>query len=81
MGPQGAVNIIFKKDLSDPKKIEEHVQNYQEKFTSPLAAARLGYIDDIIDPSSTRQKIIKSLGIINNKLLENPWKKHDNIPM
>ncbi|RIK79192.1 methylmalonyl-CoA carboxyltransferase [candidate division KSB1 bacterium] len=85
MGPQGAVEIIFKKEIEqapDPKAATEtKVQEYREKFASPYIAAERGYIDDIIEPAQTRPKLIAALGMLENKVEANPKKKHGNIPL
>jgi propionyl-CoA carboxylase beta chain len=85
MGPEGAVNIIFRKELSkakDPdKKREELVKEYREKFANPYIAASRGYIDDVIEPSTTRARLINALEMLNNKRDKNPSKKHGNIPL
>ncbi|MEQ8559117.1 MAG: acyl-CoA carboxylase subunit beta [Henriciella sp.] len=81
MGAKGAVEIIFRKDLGDEKKIAEHTKMYEDNFANPYVAARKGYIDDIIMPHSTRRRVCKALRTLRNKSLENPWKKHDNIPL
>lgn len=81
MGPKGAVEILFRKELDNKAKIEEYTEEYKEKFANPLVAASRGYIDDVIMPHNTRARICKSLRMLQNKRLENPWKKHDNIPL
>lgn len=81
MGAKGAVEIIFRKEMGDPAKIAERTAEYEENFANPYVAARKGYIDDIIRPHSTRRRIAKSLRTLRTKQLENPWKKHDNIPL
>ena len=85
MGPGGAVNIIFRKELSkakDPdKKRAELVKEYREKFANPYIAASRGYIDDVIEPSTTRARLINGLEMLNNKRDQNPGKKHGNIPL
>ena len=81
MGAKGAVEIIFRKDMNNPEKIAEHTKMYEDNFANPYVAARKGYIDDIIMPHSTRKRIAKSLRTLRGKELENPWKKHDNIPL
>ena len=81
MGAKGAVEIIFRDQLNDQEKVETHTEEYRQKFTNPFVAASLGYIDDIIEPRTTRVRICKSLLFLKNKKLENPWKKHDNIPL
>ncbi|OJW50134.1 MAG: methylmalonyl-CoA carboxyltransferase [Alphaproteobacteria bacterium 41-28] len=81
MGPKGAVEIIFRNKLDDKEKVEAYTEEYREKFANPLVAAGRGYIDDIILPHTTRGRICRSLQMLKNKRLENPWKKHDNIPL
>ena len=81
MGAKGAVEIIFRKDIGDADKIAEHTKMYEDNFANPYVAARKGYIDDIIMPHSTRRRVAKALRSLKNKQLENPWKKHDNIPL
>ncbi|NKC14746.1 MAG: methylmalonyl-CoA carboxyltransferase [Gammaproteobacteria bacterium] len=81
MGPQGAVEIIFRKDRDDPAKIEARTEEYREKFANPFVAGSLGFIDDVIMPRGTRRRLCKALRLLRNKQLENPWKKHSNIPL
>jgi acetyl-CoA carboxylase carboxyltransferase component len=85
MGPDGAVNIIFRKELEkaeDPvKKKAELVADYREKFASPYVAAERGYIDDVIEPKETRPRLINALEMLSNKRDSNPAKKHGNIPL
>ncbi|MBO6552343.1 MAG: acyl-CoA carboxylase subunit beta [Roseitalea sp.] len=81
MGAKGAVEIIHRKDLGDPDKIAAHTQSYEDRFLSPFVAAERGYIDEVIMPRVTRKRIARALRLLRNKDLENPWKKHDNIPL
>ncbi|GMQ78827.1 MAG: acyl-CoA carboxylase subunit beta [Anaerolineae bacterium] len=85
MGAEGAVNIIFRKELpesEDPAaKRTELVEEYSEQFANPYAAAQHGYIDDIIEPSQTRPRLINALNMLQNKRDNNPPKKHGNIPL
>ena len=81
MGPKGAVEIIFKKDIGDEQKIEKRTKEYRTKFANPFIAASRGYIDDIFLPHKTRGKLCHSFEMLNNKKQENPWRKHDNIPL
>jgi len=85
MGPDGAVNIIFKDAIdkaADPKaERQKLVAEYRDKFANPYVAAGKGYIDDVIDPRATRPKIIKALDMLRNKTDTNPPKKHGNIPL
>jgi len=85
MGPEGAVNIIFRKELAKAKNPEkkrtELVAEYRKKFANPYIAASRGYIDDVIEPSSTRARLINALEVLSNKRDKNPGKKHGNIPL
>ncbi len=85
MGPDGAVNIIFRKELAkakDPdKKKTELVAQYREQFANPYVAAGRGYIDDVIQPRDTRPRLINALEMLTNKRDTNPAKKHGNIPL
>jgi propionyl-CoA carboxylase beta subunit len=81
MGPKGAVEIIFRGDLKDAKKIERRAEEYRAKFANPFVAGSRGFIDDVIMPHSTRRRLCRSLAMLRGKRLENPWKKHDNIPL
>ena len=81
MGPKGAVEIIFRDALNNSQAIEAHTEEYRQKFANPFVAARRGYIDDIIHPHNTRFRIARSFKNLKNKKLDNPWKKHGNIPL
>ncbi len=85
MGPDGAVNIIFRKELAaaeDPvKRKAELVAEYREKFANPYIAAERGYLDDVIEPRETRPRLINALEMLQNKRDTNPPKKHGNIPL
>ncbi len=81
MGPKGAVEIIFRGDLGDEEKIVQRTEEYRQKFANPFVAGARGYIDDVIMPRNTRRRIARALVMLRNKQLENPWKKHDNIPL
>jgi propionyl-CoA carboxylase beta chain len=85
MGPDGAVNIIFRKELAeaaDPvQRKDELVEEYREKFANPFKAAELGYIDEIIDPCDTRPRLIRAVTMLQNKREDSPPKKHGNIPL
>ena len=85
MGPKGAVEIIFKKDIEraeDKEKTTDlKVTEYREKIANPYVAAERGYIDEIIEPQKTRPKLIRSLEMLENKVDSNPRKKHGNIPL
>ncbi len=81
MGPKGAVEIIFRQDLGDEEKIEARTEAYRERFANPFVAGSKGFIDDVIMPHSTRKRICRSLAMLKDKELENPWRKHGNIPL
>ncbi|HNB53637.1 MAG TPA: carboxyl transferase domain-containing protein [Anaerolineales bacterium] len=85
MGPDGAVNIIFRKELEEAEdpvaKKAELVADYREKFANPYVAASRGYIDDVIEPRDTRPRLINALEMLANKRDMNPAKKHGNIPL
>jgi propionyl-CoA carboxylase beta chain len=85
MGPEGAVNIIFNKDLKkadDPKKVRaEKIAEYSDKFANPYVAAERGYVDDVIDPRDTRPRLIAALEMLLTKRETLPPRKHDNIPL
>ena len=81
MGAKGAVEIIFRKDIGDAEKIAEKVKDYEDRFCSPFVAAERGYIDEVIMPRNTRKRVCRALNMLANKTVENPWKKHDNIPL
>ena len=81
MGPKGAVEIIFRGSLGDKKSVGSKEEEYRRRFANPFVAAERGYVDDIIEPRETRSRICRSLRLLRNKNLQNPWKKHDNIPL
>jgi acetyl-CoA carboxylase carboxyltransferase component len=85
MGPDGAVNVIFRKELAQAEHPEQRrlelVQDYREKFANPYVAAARGYVDDVIEPHETRPRLINALEMLTNKRDSNPAKKHGNIPL
>src|SRR5471032_3288134 len=81
MGAKGAVEIIFRSDIGDAKKIAARTEEYREKFANPFIAANRGFIDDVIMPHGTRRRVCKALASLENKKLENPWRKHGNLPL
>ncbi|MBO8152657.1 MAG: acyl-CoA carboxylase subunit beta [Candidatus Marinimicrobia bacterium] len=85
MGPEGASEIIFKKEIeaaeNPEEKLKEKIQEYRNKFANPYVAASKGMVDEIIEPSTTRFKLIKALELLKNKKEVNPYKKHGNIPL
>jgi propionyl-CoA carboxylase beta chain len=85
MGPEGAINIVFRDVLqkaADPAKTrDELIVNYRQTFANPFKAAEAGYVDAIIYPEDTRPTLIRSLEMLKNKQDHNPAKKHGNIPL
>lgn len=81
MGPEGAVEIIFRQDAKDQESKQKRVAEYREKFASPFVAASRGFLDEVIRPQNTRKRICKSLQILKNKKTFKPYKKHDNLPL
>lgn len=85
MGPKGAVEIIFKKNITEASDAEEETQrltdDYREKFANPFIAASRGYVDDVIEPKTTRPRLIRAFEMLETKRDSNPPKKHGNIPL
>ena len=85
MGPEGAANIIFRKDIKnadDPVAVRaEKIEEYRQQFANPYEAAKRGYVDDVIEPDSTRPRIIAALEMLRSKRESLPSKKHGNIPL
>jgi propionyl-CoA carboxylase beta chain len=81
MGPKGAVEIIFRADIGDAEKIAARTEEYRQKFANPFIAGSRGYIDDVIMPRASRKRICRSFAMLRNKKIENPWRKHGNIPL
>jgi propionyl-CoA carboxylase beta chain len=88
MGSDGAVSIIFRKELeeaasrgAEKQERERLVREYREKFANPKEAAQLGFIDGVIRPRETRRKAIEAFSLLSNKRQTNPKKKHGNIPL
>ena len=85
MGPEGAVNIIFKDDIAkakDPAKLRKKlITEYREKFANPYIAAERGFLDDVIEPASTRRRLIQALEVLRTKRDKNPPRKHGNMPL
>jgi acetyl-CoA carboxylase carboxyltransferase component len=85
MGPEGAVNIIYRKDISSSPTPDERrqklIDDYKAHFANPYSAAERGYIDDVIEPRETRPKLIKALRMLQSKRVAQPKRKHGNIPL
>jgi propionyl-CoA carboxylase beta chain len=85
MGPKGAVEILFRRELDEAEDSEAaeiaKIEEYRETFANPYIAAARGYIDDVIDPRETRERLISALDMLQNKRDQNPPRKHGNIPL
>jgi propionyl-CoA carboxylase beta chain len=85
MGPEGAVNIIYRKDISNSPTPDERrqklIDDYKAHFANPYSAAERGYIDDVIEPRQTRPKLIRALRMLQSKRVDQPKRKHGNIPL
>jgi propionyl-CoA carboxylase beta chain len=81
MGAKGAVEIIFREEKNDPAKLAAREAEYKAKFANPFVAGARGYIDDVIQPHETRRRICRSLAMLRDKKIEEPWRKHGNIPL
>jgi propionyl-CoA carboxylase beta chain len=85
MGPEGAVNIVYRRELAaatDPEALrKEKIEEFRERFASPFVAAERGFIDDVIEPHETRPKVIRALRMLKNKVDTMPRKKHSNLPL
>ncbi len=81
MGAKGAVEIIYRSQSLNQEKIKKKTEQYEERFANPFIAAEKGYIDDVIMPSSSRKRLVRAFKSLKGKKVNNPWKKHDNIPL
>ena len=85
MGPEGAVDIVYKRELDRAPKREElrqeKIEEFRESFANPYVAAERGYVDAVIQPRETRKKLIQALAMLETKRDKNPLKKHGNIPL
>ncbi len=81
MGAKGATEILHRSDLGNSEKIAAHTADYEDRFANPFVAAERGFIDEVIQPRSTRRRVARAFASLRGKRLENPWKKHDNIPL
>jgi len=81
MGAKGATEILHRTDLDDDDKITQHTADYEERFANPFVAAQRGFVDEVINPRSTRRRIARSFELLKNKKVHQPFKKHDNIPL
>ncbi|ETX13899.1 methylmalonyl-CoA carboxyltransferase [Roseivivax halodurans JCM 10272] len=81
MGAKGATEILYRSELGDPEKIAARTKEYEDRFANPFVAAEKGFIDEVIQPRSTRRRVSRAFAALRGKKLSNPWKKHDNIPL
>ena len=81
MGAKGATEILHRAELGDDDKIAQHTADYEERFANPFVAAQRGFVDEVINPRSTRRRIARSFELLKNKKVHQPFKKHDNIPL
>ena len=81
MGAKGAVEILYRSELGDADKIASRTSDYEDRFANPFVAAEKGFIDEVIQPHSTRRRVARAFASLRGKKLTNPWKKHDNIPL
>lgn len=81
MGAKGAAEILYRSELGDAEKIAARTKDYEDRFANPFVAAERGFIDEVIMPHSTRRRVCRAFAALRGKKLQNPWKKHDNIPL
>jgi propionyl-CoA carboxylase beta chain len=81
MGAKGAAEILYRSELKDPDAIARHTQEYEERFANPFVAAERGFVDEVIMPHSSRRRVARAFAMLRTKKQEQPWRKHDNIPL
>ncbi|MEL6169147.1 MAG: acyl-CoA carboxylase subunit beta [Pseudomonadota bacterium] len=81
MGAKGAVEILYRSETGDPDKIAARTKEYEDNFASPFKAAERGFVDEVIQPHSTRRRVARAFAALRTKRVQRPWKKHDNIPL
>ncbi len=81
MGAKGATEILYRSELGDSARIAERTKDYEDRFANPFVAAERGFIDEVIQPQSTRRRVCRAFASLRGKQLSNPWKKHDNLPL
>ncbi|WP_282026325.1 acyl-CoA carboxylase subunit beta [Limimaricola cinnabarinus] len=81
MGAKGAAEILYRSELGDAEKIAQRTKDYEDRFANPFVAAERGFVDEVIMPRATRRRAARAFAALRNKSLENPWRKHDNIPL
>ena len=82
-GQTGEITTLgaCREDIGDADKIAQRTEEYRQKFANPFVAGARGYIDDVIMPHATRKRVCRSFAMLRDKKLENPWRKHGNIPL
>ena len=81
MGAKGAVEILYRSELGDPEKIATLTADYEKRFANPFVAAERGFVDEVIVPQATRKRVCRAFASLRGKTAQNPWKKHNNIPL
>ncbi|GAB5375215.1 MAG: acyl-CoA carboxylase subunit beta [Acuticoccus sp.] len=81
MGPKGAAEILYRAERGDEEKLTARIDEYEARFANPFVAAERGFIDEVIRPRATRRRVARALRLLRDKELDNPWRKHDNIPL
>ena len=81
MGAKGATEILYRSELGDKDRIAARTAEYEDRFANPFVAAERGFIDEVIQPRSTRKRLARAFAALRNKKQAMPWKKHDNIPL
>jgi propionyl-CoA carboxylase beta chain len=81
MGAEGAVNILYRREIADEAARAAKIAEYKERFANPFVAAERGFVDDVIEPRTTRRRVIRALRMLENKVDTMPKKKHGNIPL
>ncbi|MEM9757118.1 MAG: carboxyl transferase domain-containing protein, partial [Pseudomonadota bacterium] len=81
MGAKGAVEILYRSELGEPEKIAARTAEYEDRFANPFVAAERGFIDEVIQPRSTRRRVCRAFAMLRGKRQDRPWKKHNNIPL
>jgi len=81
MGARGATEILYRAELGDKDRIAQRTADYETRFANPFVAAERGFIDEVISPHSTRQRVARAFASLRGKRQDMPWKKHDNIPL
>jgi propionyl-CoA carboxylase beta chain len=81
MGAKGATEILYRSELGDAEKIAARTRDYEDRFANPFVAAERGFVDEVIQPRSTRRRVCRAFASLRGKKVQAPWKKHDNIPL